>query len=111
MAKSASRISDPLGEIYGERAIQAPCFAITSQRNQGNTKRTLFGGIILSEMCTTQQWERWRGTMIFIPERIDVVRVADYSRIDQMITNFLSLPDDDTNKTSYWRKLWSKIET
>lgn len=100
---------DPIGEMYGPRAVQAPFMMITCKQNQVHgINRTMIGGLILSDMCTTQAWERWRGIMILIPERVDVpLNKKETGTIEHMMLNWLNHPDDVHDKDhQYWRQTW-----
>jgi hypothetical protein len=93
-----------LGELWGDRAVQAPFGAIACSRDDG---RSTIAGTILSPMCKSNTWERWRGTMILIPNLIEIANLKEMrvQRLDQMLCTFLGQDNDEERK--FWRKTWS----
>ncbi|HWY35359.1 MAG TPA: hypothetical protein VNX68_11990 [Nitrosopumilaceae archaeon] len=98
---------DLIGEMHGDRAVQAPCSFVMARRNQGDIVRTFIGGIILADMCSTENWERWHGTAILIPSRIEKQIYVGHERIDMMVVRYLGLPlANEKESPQYWQKIW-----
>lgn len=94
-------MTDLIGEMYGERAVQAPFGLIVSRRQSINgLDRTMVGGTVLSKMVETDHWYRWRGSVILIPTHID--RMAGKQRletIDRLMVNCLAVDE-------VWKSVW-----
>lgn len=98
-----------LGEMYGERAIYAPFALIAAKTSQvGSFQRTMIGGVVIDGFGG-DNWERWRGTMILIPNMIDKMRKkTSDSTINQMMTTYLGIETEDTGQESdsFWKSDW-----
>lgn len=94
-------MSDLVGEMYGERAIQAPFSFIVSRRTSlENVHRSMVGGVILSEMVSTNHWYRWKGDVILIPKEICRLKPPQFlGTIDRLMINYLSIDE-------CWKKIW-----
>lgn len=99
---------DPIGEMYGDRAVQARCsFVMAKRDSREGISRTMFGGIILTDLCSTNIWERWHGTAILIPSLIERQIHEGHERIDMMMVQWLGLPLADKEEDhQYWQKIW-----
>lgn len=88
-----------VGEIWGERAIQAPFGLIVATYADG---RSMVGGTILAPMAESQTWERWKGTAILIPQSIELPALKQMraARMDQMMCTYLGAD------TEFWKKKW-----
>lgn len=102
-------MNDLIGEMYGERAIQAPFSAIVCRKEQvDGIKRAMIGGIVLANIGN-DNWQRWRGTMILIPRMIDNERKPTGAQLNQMMINWLNhetLEKDMKSKDSFWKPEW-----
>lgn len=87
-----------LGEMWGDNAVQAPFMAIACRRSEG---RMMIGGTLLADGCLSDKWERWRGTMIIVPTKIEVQRRDTYYRLEQMMVNDLVIDQ-------VWKQQWSE---
>lgn len=97
-----------MGDLYGERAVQAPFVAIACRQPEvGGFRRTLIGGILLEEMCTSDGWERCRGSMIIIPSRVEVETKLSGHRFESMVLSYLNMPDDSDSDNPVWRETWN----
>ena len=101
--------TDLVGEMYGERAIQAPFGLVLTRAPAANgIPRAMIGGVIFTD-CGTDHWERWCGTAILIPQSIDKTRKACSWNVQQLMTSGLQLDPTEEEmkfKESFWKKVW-----
>jgi hypothetical protein len=100
-----------LGEMWDDNGVQAPgCLCAMRIKPVRGVGRTQVGGVILDDFCKTAGWERWRGTFIFIPDRIDVAisKNALGYRMDQMMTGPMKydMQGSDEDQKPFWRQKW-----
>lgn len=97
-----SKFNSALSDFVGERCIQAPFGFIVASYPE----RSMVGGVILAPMTESKTWERWKGTAILIPSSIElaVKKEMRYARIDQMMTRYLGVDNDDDR--TYWKETW-----
>ena len=105
-------MTDIIGEMYGERAVNAPFAFVISNNNRNGLKSTKLGGVILADMDAPTSWVRWRGTAIIIPTAIDIPRNPCGHRIDQMLAGPLGqdqTEDEINDPESFWKPVWRKL--
>lgn len=98
-------MTDLLGEMYGERAVQAEFATIVCRRSPvEGVARAMIGGVVLAGIGD-EGWQRWRGTMILIPSSIDKPREKNASAypINRMMVDFLN---HDLECETYWKAEW-----
>lgn len=97
-------IASALGDMYGERAVQAP-FGVVAASYDGVSR---VAGTLLAPMCKSDTWERWRGTMILIPRLIEVANLKEMknARLETMCLEYLGM--DNYEEHVFWRKQWPK---
>lgn len=93
-----------LGDMYGDRAVCAPCgMVMTGTAAVDGVKRAMFGGVVLADVGT-DGWQRWRGTMIFVPRMIEKTRRKESRTLQQMMLGHLNDSFGGTN--SFWQSVW-----
>jgi hypothetical protein len=95
---------------YGERAVTAKfCTVACGAKTVHGIPRTMLGGIVLDKLCRSEGWERWSGTMILVPEKIEILLPPSYYSLEQIMTGFLGHQNDpDEPDRDVWREAWKK---
>lgn len=93
-----------LGESFGDRAVCAPFAAVvTGTAAVDGIKRAMFGGVVLADIGT-EHWQRWRGTLIFMPRIIDKTRRTENGTLQQLMLGRLN--DMSKERDSFWVPTW-----
>lgn len=110
-----AEVRDALGEMYGDHATQGEAILIASGETIHHPTtgkplhRTRFGGSVLSPLSINSSWERHRGTMIFIPQTIDVcVEAIKINDLTRMMVNFLTADINCDGDGDDEHKLWTR---
>lgn len=98
-----------LGEMWGDRAVQALCgFVACKAETRDGIRRTMVGGVIFDSFGG-EQWERWRGTVILIPKFIDVTRDPCAWEIGELMREGINRDVTEqkmTDPNSFWKPKW-----
>lgn len=86
----------------------ARCVLIASHKEPVNgVGRTMIGGVVLQDFCLTRKWERWRGTLMFVPEKVEFMPKERGKTINQMMVDYMSLSQDELPKREkIWQTKW-----
>lgn len=98
-----------LGDFYGDHAVSAPAAIVATRTDTAEgVERTMIGGVVLNGFGG-KNWERWRGTMIFIPRFIDVTRQGRHWSVQDLMMQGINRDgtlEEMKDPDSFWKSKW-----